>query len=95
MGMDESHKLDTLLMPSPDNGIKFIAVRFISCSGHICRFVKIKVVDVFFVGAAEDASRFRDTRADALTNLRENFFGNKVGFRFFFVVIFLYLRKSV
>lgn len=84
MGMDESHELNAFLIPFLDDRIKFIAVRFISCSGHICRFVKIKVVDVFSVGAAEDASRFWNPRSDGLANLREHFFGNKVGFRFFF-----------
>lgn len=82
--MDEAHELDALLVPFLDDEIKLVAVRFISGSGHICRFVKIKVVDVFSVGAAEDASGFRNLRSDGLADLRENFLSDSVGFRFFF-----------
>ena len=87
--MDEAHELDALLVPFLDDEIKLVAVRFISGSGHFCCSIEIKVVDVFSVGAAKDTSGLWDLRSDSLADSRENFLGDNVGFRFFFVCNFL------
>lgn len=52
-------------------------------------FCVLKVVNMFSVGAAKDTSGLWDLRSDSLADSRENFLGDNVGFRFFFVCHFL------
>ena len=87
--MDEAHELDALLVPFLDDEIKLVAVRFISGSGHAGSYIKVKVVNMFSVGAAKDTSGLWDLRSDSLADSRENVLGDNVGFRFFFVCHFL------
>lgn len=81
--MNKANKLDTLLIPLLDDAVELISVRLIGCSGYIGGLIEVEVIDVTPVGASENTSGFRDAGADGLTDLRENFFGNNVGFWFF------------